>query len=843
MTAGDISGDHLQALLRLDVRLNGGIIPLFSQGHPDVAEQDLLWDSMYIFSADRFSFENYQDFQALSFAVEEINNNPNVLPNVTLGLQAYDSCDALHLDLAGSLQILSGSHTAVPNYRCLSDVPLTAVIGAAVSTHSILLAHILGLYRYPQISHLSTSRVLSDHKTFPSFFRTVPSDAFQSLGLAKLVLHFGWTWIGLLAMDNDYGQQGIQSVRQEIIKGGACVAFSENIILNQPDRNAPHIVKVIRESTAKVVVVFSIDIHVIPILDEMLRQKVTKKIFVASEGWSMTQIYLMSQFGNIISGTIGLALYSEIIPGFSQFLNKVNPFMEIGVTWAKIFWQEAFNCVFSNYTNVTRISDTPLKECTGQEDLQSIHNSFTDVSNLRTTYNMYMAVHFVAKSLEDLSNCSVADGPYPHCGDLHFFKPSQLLHYMKKVRIKMNGGREIYFDENGDPPAVYDIVNWQLSPEGIIKQVKVGSYDTSASPGEVYTINSSILQWKNDDTQVPLSVCSQRCPPGFWRAAKEGKPSCCFECIPCSLGEITNDTWSFKCFKCPWDQWPNSEKSQCIPKDLDYLSYQEPLGTALAVISIISSLTPDIILRLFIMQKSTPVVKANNYSLSCLLLLSLSLCFLCSLAFIGYPQAENCLLRQAIFGMVFGLCISCILAKTIIVVIAFMATKPNSNLRKWTKPWVCYVIVIWGFMAQFLLSIIWISLAPPFPQYNAETKPGLIIVECNDGSPAAFWTMLGYLFLLATISFVVAFLARKLPDSFNEAQFITFGMLAFLSVWISYIAASFSAQGKYIVAMEVFAILVSSWALVICMFFPKCFIIVFRPHLNTKENIMLKDKG
>ncbi|CAJ0959965.1 unnamed protein product [Ranitomeya imitator] len=275
------------------------------------------------------------------------------------------------------------------------------------------------------ISHLSTSQVLSDHKTFPSFFRTVPSDAFQSLGLAKLVLHFGWTWIGLLAMDNDYGQQGIQSVRQKIIKGGACVAFSENIILNQPDRNAPHIVKVIRESTAKVVVVFSIDIHLIPILDEMLRQNVTKKIFVASEGWSMTQIYLMSQFGNIISGTIGLALYSEMIPGFSQFLNKVNPFMEIGVTWAKIFWQEAFNCVFSNYTNVTRISDTPLKECTGQEDLQSIHNSFTDVSNLRTTYNMYMAVHFVAKSLEDLSNCSVSDGPYPHCGDSHYFKPWQ----------------------------------------------------------------------------------------------------------------------------------------------------------------------------------------------------------------------------------------------------------------------------------------------------------------------------------------------------------------------------------------------------------------------------------
>ncbi|XP_075131823.1 extracellular calcium-sensing receptor-like [Leptodactylus fuscus] len=792
-----------------------------------------------------FNFENYQHFQALSFAVEEINKNPNILPNVTLGLQAYDSCDVPHLDLAGSLQVLSGSDTAIPNYRCLSDVPLTAVIGAAVSTHSILLANILGLYRYPQISHLSTSRLLSDRKKFPSFFRTVPSDAFQSLGLAKLVLHFGWTWVGLLAMDNDYGQQGIQLVKQEIIKGGACVAFSENIALNHPDRNAPHIVKVIRESTAKVVVVFSIDVHLVPVLSEMLRQNVTDKIFVASEAWSTSKLHLMSQFAKLLSGTIGLALYSGTIPGFDMFLSKVHPSMILGGNWAKMFWQEAFGCTFLKDVNLTKFLGLPLKECTGLEDLQSIHNSFTDVSNFRTTYNIYMAVHIVARALEDLSKCFDALGSVPltHCGDIHHFKPWQLLRYMKKIRVKLNGGREIYFDENGDPPAVYDIVNWQLDLKGTIQHVKVGSYDTSASPGQVFTINSSILLWDNENIQVPLSICSQDCPPGFWQAAQEGKPACCFECIPCSLGEISNDTGSFNCFKCPWDQWPNSEKSQCLPKDMEYLRYNDPLGTTLAVVSVLSSLTPDIILRLFIMRKSTPVVKANNYSLSCLLLLSLSLCFLCSLTFIGYPQSKNCLLRQAIFGMVFGLCISCILAKTIIVVIAFMATKPSSNLRKWTKPWVSYMIVFCGFMVQFLLCTIWLSLTPPFPQYNAETKPGLIIVECNEGSPIAFWIMLGYLFLLATISFIVAFLARKLPDSFNEAQFITFSMLAFLSVWISYIPASLSAQGKYTVAMEVFAILVSSWALVICMFFPKCFIIVFRPSLNTKGNIMRKDKG
>ncbi|CAJ0940693.1 unnamed protein product [Ranitomeya imitator] len=148
-----------------------------------------------------------------------------------------------------------------------------------------------------------------------------------------------------------------------------------------------------------------------------------------------------------------------------------------------------------------------------------------------------------------------------------------------------------------------------------------------------------------------------------------------------------------------------------------------------------------------------------------------------------------------------------------------------------------YFIIFSCFFIQFIFCIAWLSLTPPFPQYSFQVQ-SIIIAECNEGSAIAFWTMLGYLFLLATISFVVAFLARRLPDTFNEAQFITFSMMAFLSVWISYIPASLSAQGKYTVAMEIFAILSSSWALILCMFLPKCFILLFRPDKNTRKYLM-----
>ncbi|XP_040272430.1 vomeronasal type-2 receptor 26-like [Bufo bufo] len=415
----------------------------------------------------------------------------------------------------------------------------------------------------------------------------------------------------------------------------------------------------------------------------------------------------------------------------------------------------------------------------------------------------------------------------------------QLTYYIRKIRIMLNIGKEIYFDENGDLPTVYRVVNWQMNLDGTVVQVKIGSFTTS---DKAMTFNSSLIVWPTGEQQVPRSVCSESCHLGFRKSAIQGRPSCCFECVPCLQGEISNQTDSFNCFRCPWDQWPNQEKSSCIVKPFEFLSYEDVLGATLAAFSLISSIVPLLILRLFIKHRKTPIVKASNYSLSCLLLVSLCLCFLCSLGFIGYPEHKKCLLRQASFGLVFSLCVGCILAKTIMVVFAFMATRPGSSLRKWTTFRVSYSIIVLFCMLQFILCVAWLSIAPPYGQYNTNIKPELIIIDCNEGSSIAFWTMLGYLFLLATISFIVAFLARRLPDSFNEAQFITFSMLAFLSVWVSYIPASLSAQGKYTVAMEIFAILASSWALVICMFLPKCFFILFRPETNSKGNIMRKNK-
>ncbi|XP_053330035.1 vomeronasal type-2 receptor 26-like [Spea bombifrons] len=292
------------------------------------------------------------------------------------------------------------------------------------------------------------------------------------------------------------------------------------------------------------------------------------------------------------------------------------------------------------------------------------------------------------------------------------------------------------------------------------------------------------------------------------------------------------------CTQCPEDHWPNEQKTACFEKVVTFLSFEDPIGIILTFIAALFSFISGGVLEIFVKFQDTPIVKANNRDLSYLLLISLMSSFLCCVIFIERPDQVTCFLRQAVFGITFSISVSCLLAKTLIVVIAFNATKPGNNLRKWVGAKVPKFIVFICSSIQVLICALWLIVSPPAPSYNTHSEVGKIIVECDQGSAVAFYIILGYLCMLASVSLVVAFLARKLPDTFNDAKFITFSMLVFITVWSFFIPTYLSAKGKSTVAVEVFAILASSSGLLGCVFAPKCYIILLKPERNRKNYIL-----
>uniref|UniRef100_A0A8C6WE34 G-protein coupled receptors family 3 profile domain-containing protein n=1 Tax=Neogobius melanostomus TaxID=47308 RepID=A0A8C6WE34_9GOBI len=745
--------------------------------------------------------------QTMIFAIDEINKNSDILPNHTLGYKIYNSCGMSNIALS-AIVLVNGQEEVLDETHCTGSGTAVAVLGHSGSAPLWL----------SLISHFATCACLSDREEFPSFFRTIPSDNHQSRALAKLVKHFGWTWVGAISNLNDYGVNGISTFMQAAQEEGVCIEYYEAFEQSGPASALAKVVETIKRSTSKVIVAFMSHREVKALAAELYKNNITRLQWVGSDAWISDNSLTDAEGHGILVGSLGFVVSKANIPGLGERLRRLHPSQFPRSQFVKDFWEYVFGCALVNSSHTER------RPCTGMESLQNEEIYFTDVSELRFENNVYKSVYAVAHALHALRSCESGNSG---CTNSQRIEPWQVLQYLQKVNFTTHQGERVTFDENGDIVAKYELINIQSITAGTMHLATVGFFD-------------STMPLENGVLQVPVSVCSESCPPGKRKVLYKTRPVCCYDCIPCGEAEISNVTDSLDCFACPIEYWPNTNQDKCLPKDIEFLSFSEIMGITLTFFCLSGTMLTFLFLIVFYQYKETPIVRANNSELSFLLLFSLSLCFLCSLTFIGRPSEWSCILRHTAFGITFVLCISCVLGKTIVVLMAFRATLPGSSVMKWFGPLQQRLSVLTFTLVQVLICILWLTINPPFPQTNMLYYKDRIILECNLGSSIGFWAVLGYIGLLALLCFVLAFLARKLPDNFNEAKFITFSMLIFCAVWITFIPAYVSSPGKFTVAVEIFAILASSYGLLFCIFAPKILIILFQSEKNTKKNIMGK---
>ncbi|NP_001093018.1 vomeronasal 2 receptor 572 [Monodelphis domestica] len=762
------------------------------------------------------------------FAVEEINRNTKLLPNITLGFQIFNAHHNEDRTLESSLVWLSGQGETIPNYSCERLSKSIVVIGGATSELTISMETLLELYRFPQVTYGLFDPLLSDPVQFPSVYQMASRDTSLPVAMVRLMLHFKWTWVGLIASDDSRSDKFLRDLQEEMVKNDVCVAFIHRLFTGSTEdiHHYSYFLNKLSLSTAKVIVIYGNTDTLLTLRISRVPRAFLNRMWITSSQWNIAKNSLNIFFDHF-HGALIFADQTSKIPGFKHFLKTINPDKYPEDIFFHIFWNSAFGCTFT----IRKIDGAV---CSPNSSLDTLRLSYIDLTMSDQSYTVYNAVYAVAWALHEMFLVT-SEMESNRNGNNSGTYPWKLHSFLKNIQFNNSAGNLEVLAEKKNSFANYDIFNYVTFDNDTEVLVKVGEFISEAPLGQEFTIQQKAIVWPRTWGEPLPSRCSKVCSPGFHIKALEGKPVCCFDCAPCPQGQISNQTGKVQCMKCPEDQYPNRERIQCLPKSVTFLAYEENLGIALASIAASFSLLTALVLWVFVKHRDTPIVKANNRDLSYLLLFSLSLCFLCSLFFIGRPSAANCLLRQTTFGVMFTVAISSILAKTITVVLAFRATRPGSRSIKWVGSRAPISLVVFCTFIQVTLCAMWLFLSPPFPDVDTHSDPEHIILECNEGSLIAFYSVLGYIAFLALGSFTVAFLARNLPDTFNEAKFITFSMLVFCSVWVSFLPTYQSTKGKMMVAVEVFSILSSSAGLLGCIFIPKCYVILVQPQKNTKK--------
>ncbi|KAM5165017.1 vomeronasal type-2 receptor 26-like [Mantella aurantiaca] len=770
----------------------------------------------------------FKYFLTIRFAIEEINKSPMILPNITLGYHMYDSCNDNRKAVKSVLQILSGPGRMVPNYSCRKSGKLVGFIGDQSSETTVNIAQLLALYRYSQISYGATSNVLNKRDRFPTFFRTVQGNEAIYTVISSLVQFFGWKWVGVIFSDDESGNEETQLLTRYLTEKDICVDYKIKINHYTVMETIKNIIDNIRRSAVQVIILCgTLSSFMADLLNE-INLVLHDKTLVFGPTFASSP-FLMEGYNKAFNGSLAVGPILLHTPDMNSFYGSFQVINHPEDTLLGHLWLVTVKCsVMSEFHNsvYSTVYKLPLRNCSGTERV----TDFICFKTSGLTDRVYSSVECLAHAVHDmLRSSNNIDRFHSH--------PSQLHYWIKHLRDNKD---DLLFDINGEFASPFEIANWVHIRNNRLEIRILGKTLAADLSRRNFSFLLPIL-WKTGINMTPKSLCTESCLPGTRKVPKSRIYPCCYDCVQCSEGEISNVSDSKNCQQCRYDEWPNEKKDRCILKQLDFLSYSnDVIGVIIALTSVVLCATTGLIFLVFISHQDTAIVKANNRNLSFTLLVSIMLSFLCVFFFLGRPEDISCLLRQISFGIFFTIALSCVLAKTIMVCLAFKATKPGSLWQHWIGAKLSQSIVILCSSIQVIICVAWLSTSPPFHELDISSYKDKIIIQCNEGSVIGFYSVLGYMGFLAAVSFALAFMVRTLPDSFNEAKYITFSMLVFCSVWITMIPAYLSTKRKYMVAVEIFAILSSSAGVLGCLFLPKCYIILWRSELNTKTCLMEK---
>ncbi|XP_078504615.1 G-protein coupled receptor family C group 6 member A-like [Lissotriton helveticus] len=789
------------------------------------------------FDCRRFDFVSATQALSMMYTIEKINNS-TLLPGIKLGYEIYDTCSDVSKAIDGAMRIITESNSSNENSTntvCSKYEPVVkAVVGERYSEISASIAQLFSLYLIPQISHASSASILNNTVKYRSFLRTVPSDIYQTKALAKLASSLRWNWVGIISSDDDYGRSALGTLSADLESLSVCIAFKEKLQYNVND---PQIYSQIREiiqtlentSSANVVFVISKAPSLLKLFSKIIKHNITRT-WIASDSWATSA--QVSGLANIekVGPILGFSFRKGYVEGFTNYLQNLQPYPEGVNSFVEEYKELRFGCT-DEYMRYKNCSKPAAENCNASDTVKLKSPLTCTIQNISlanddfliryihngTAFSVYLAVSAIAQAIQKLicNNGTCKNSSFP---------PYQLLNQLKEMQFSVPAGSFSFANLgfiNG-----YDLIAWKMI-NGAITFETIGDYDIANSH---ITINELLLPWESKD-KIPFSNCSRQCEPG--QIKKYSDIRCCYTCVYCSEGYYSPEFDMNVCLKCPDLQWSNNGSARCEDRTHQFFGWTNPFAIVLTCFSAIGFVIVLAAVAIFLKNLNTPAVKAAGGIYSCIMGVTLLFSFLSTAFFIGEPSDTTCQIRQTMYGISFTLCVSFVLLKSLRILIAFEVSKRGKHGLKVTYQPALFIIIVTSI--QIMICLIWLLVKPPSLTF-IYSIPQIVLLQCSEGSYVPFGFMLGYIGVLAFICFALAFKGRKLPEKYNEARLITFSMLIYLFVWVSFIPVYVTTVGVYFPAVQVVAILASNYGIVCCHLLPACYIIVFESKSNTRQS-------
>ncbi|KAM7378182.1 hypothetical protein PAMA_013194 [Pampus argenteus] len=777
--------------------------------------------------------------EAMMFAIDLINKDPELLPNITLGARILDTCSRDTYALEQSLTFVQALiERDGSDVRCANGDPpiftkpdkIVGVIGAAASSVSIMVANILRLFKIPQISYASTAAELSDNTRYDFFSRVVPPDSYQAQAMMDIVTAMEWNYVSTLASEGNYGESGVEAFIQISREtGGVCIAQSLKIPREpRPGEFDKIIRRLLETSNARAIIMFANEDDIRRVLDAAKRNNQTGHfMWVGSDSWGSKISPVIGQ-ERVAEGAITILPKRVSVDAFDRYFRSRSLSNNRRNVWFAEFWEENFNCKLGMHGK----RPGSLKKCTGLEKVGR-DSSYEQEGKVQfvmdAVYAMAHALHRMHREL-----CYSYPGLCPRMANS--IDGKELLSYIRAVNFNGSAGTPVVFNENGDAPGRYDIFQYQITNRSTAEYRVIGSWTNKLH------LKVEAMRWRTGDPSLPSSVCSIPCRAGERKKVVKGVP-CCWHCERCEGYHYQAS--EFTCELCPYEMRPDTNRTGCVPIPIIKLEWHSPWAVVPVFISMLGIVATSFVIVTFVRYNDTPIVRASGREMSYVLLTGIFLCYAITFLMIATPDVGVCSFRRIFLGL--GMCFSyaALLTKTNRIHRIFEQGKKSVTAPRFISPASQLVITFSLISVQLLGVFVWFAVDPPHTvvdygeQRTQDPTAARGVLKC-DISDLSLICSLGYSILLMVTCTVYAIKTRGVPETFNEAKPIGFTMYTTCIIWLAFIPIFFgtsqSAERMYIQTTTLTISLNLSASVSLGMLYmPKVYIILFHPEQNVPK--------